>query len=312
MKTKVGTVMFRAIKRSFIEGTRGMFKNGLMTVTSLFVVTACIFIFGVFLMITFNINHMTAQMADSYQVDVYIERPEDADDMVYENIKDRIKDDIVKVENVDAANISFVDGKEKFKNYKAGLDKEDLKSFEGLPDDLIPDAFAVKLEDISLVDETCSKLSAIDGVEDVENSSDLVEAINGISGAVKTFSVWIIVIFALVSLFIISNTIKLTVHNRRKEINIMKYVGATDSYIKGPFIMEGMLVGIVSAVIAFFISQWSYLGLITSISTTVLVSSFGLLSFNDIWLKLIVSYVILGSIIGAFGSSISVRRYLKV
>ena len=149
-------------------------------------------------------------------------------------------------------------------------------------------------------------------VEDVENSSDLVEVINGISGAVKTFSVWIIVIFALVSLFIISNTIKLTVHNRRKEINIMKYVGATDSYIKGPFIMEGMLVGIVSAVIAFFISQWSYLGLMTSLSTTVLTSSFGLLNFNDIWLKLIVSYAVLGSIIGAFGSSISVRRYLKV
>ena len=312
MKTKVGTVMFRAIKRSFIEGTRGMFKNGLMTVTSLFVVTACIFIFGVFLMITFNINHMTAEMAESYQVDVYITRPEDADDNVYENIKSRVLDDIRKVDNIDTANISFVDGKEKFKNYKAGLDKEDLKSFEGLPEDLIPDAFAVKLEDISLVDETCNKLVAIEWVEDVENSSDLVKVINGISGAVKTFSVWIIVIFALVSLFIISNTIKLTVHNRRKEINIMKYVGATDSYIKGPFIMEGMLVGIFSAVIAFFISQWSYLGLITSISTTVLVSSFGLLSFNDIWLKLIVSYVILGSIIGAFGSSISVRRYLKV
>ena len=88
--------MFRAIKRSFIEGTRGMFKNGLMTVTSLFVVTACIFIFGVFLMITFNINHMTSEMAQSYQVDVYITRPDDADDNVYENIKARIIDDIKK------------------------------------------------------------------------------------------------------------------------------------------------------------------------------------------------------------------------
>ncbi len=304
--------MFRAIKRSFIEGIRGMFKNGLMTVTSLFVVTACIFIFGVFLMITLNINHMTSLMADSYQVDVYIQRPEGADDAVYGNIKDRVKSDIMKVDNVDTSNITFVDGKDKFKDYKAGLDKEDLKSFEGLPEDLIPDAYAVKLEDISLVDSTCKKLAAIEGVEDIENSNDLVEVINGISGIVRTFSVWIIVIFALVSLFIISNTIKLTVHNRRKEINIMKYVGATDSYIKGPFIMEGMLVGIVSAVIAFFISQWCYLGLMTSISTTVLVSSFGLLNFSDIWVKLIVAYVILGSIIGAFGSSISVRRYLKV
>lgn len=312
MKTKVGTVMFRAIKRSFIEGIRGMFKNGLMTVTSVFVVTACIFIFGVFLMITFNINNMTGQMADSYQVDVYITRPEDADDAVYSNIKDRVKADIMETDNVDKNKISFVDGKDKFANYKAGLDEEDLKSFEGLPDDLIPDAFAVKLVDISLVDQTCSELMKIEGVEDVENSSDLVEVINGISDAVKTFSVWIIVIFALISLFIISNTIKLTVHNRRKEINIMKYVGATDSYIKGPFIMEGMLVGIISAIVAFFISEWSYLGLMTSISTTILTSSIGLLSFSDIWIRLLVSYLILGSLIGAFGSSISVRRYLKV
>ena len=312
MKTKVGTVMFRAIRRSFIEGIRGMFKNGLMTVTSVFVVTACIFIFGVFLMITFNINNMTSQMADSYQVDVYITKPQDADEAVYSGIKERIKADILKVDNVDTAKISFVDGKEKFKSYKSGLDQDDLKSFEGLPEDLIPDAFAVKLEDISLVDTTCKRLAAIDGVEDVENSSDLVEVINGISDAVKTFSVWIIVIFALISLFIISNTIKLTVHNRRKEINIMKYVGATDSYIKGPFIMEGMLVGIISAVVAFFISEWSYLGLMTKLSTTILTSAIGLLNFTEIWLKLMVAYVILGTIIGAFGSSISVRRYLKV
>ena len=304
--------MFRAIRRSFIEGIRGMFKNGLMTVTSVFVVTACIFIFGVFLMITFNINNMTSQMADSYQVDVYITKPQDADEAVYSGIKERIKADILKVDNVDTAKISFVDGKEKFKSYKSGLDQDDLKSFEGLPEDLIPDAFAVKLEDISLVDTTCKRLAAIDGVEDVENSSDLVEVINGISDAVKTFSVWIIVIFALISLFIISNTIKLTVHNRRKEINIMKYVGATDSYIKGPFIMEGMLVGIISAVVAFFISEWSYLGLMTKLSTTILTSAIGLLNFTEIWLKLMVAYVILGTIIGAFGSSISVRRYLRV
>lgn len=309
---KVDTVMFRAIRRSFIEGIRGMVKNGLMTVTSVFVVTSCIFIFGVFLMITFNINNMTAQMADSYQVDVYVARPQDADEQVYSNIKDRVKSDIKNIENVDDLAISFVDGKEKFASYKAGLDEEDLKSFEGLPDDLIPDAFAVKLIDISLVDQTCEALSKIEGVEDVENSSDLVEVINGIKDIVKNFSVWIIVIFALISLFIISNTIKLTVHNRRKEINIMKYVGATDSYIKGPFIMEGMLVGVISAIVAFFVSQWGYLGIMTSISTTILTSSIGLLDFGDIWIKLICSYVVLGCLIGAFGSSISVRRYLKV
>jgi len=304
--------MFRAIRRSFTEGIKGMLKNGLMTVTSIFVVTSCIFIFGVFLMITFNINNMTSQMANDYQVDVYVTQPSDGDVAAYDKAKEAVKAQIMKIDNVDTENISFVDGKQKFKDYKKELEAEDLKSFEGLPDDLIPDAFAVKMKDISLVDETCAQLEKIEGVEDVENSSDLVEVINGIKDVVKNFSVWIIVVFAIISLFIISNTIKLTVHNRRKEINIMKYVGATDSYIKGPFIMEGILVGVISAVVAFFVSQWSYMGLMTGISTRFLISSIGLLEFGSMWVNLLVSYLILGSIIGAFGSSISVKRYLKV
>ena len=304
--------MFRAIRRSFTEGIKGMLKNGLMTVTSIFVVTSCIFIFGVFLMITFNINNMTSQMASDYQVDVYVSQPSDGDAAAYDKAKEKVKAEILKVENVDEGTISLVDGKQKFKDYKKELEADDLKSFEGLPEDLIPDAFAVKMKDMTLVDETCAELEKIDGVEDVENSSDLVEVINGIKDVVKNFSVWIIVVFAIISLFIISNTIKLTVHNRRKEINIMKYVGATDSYIKGPFIMEGILVGIISAIVAFFISQWTYMGLMTGISTRFLISSIGLLEFRSMWINLIVSYVILGSIIGAFGSSISVKRYLKV
>ena len=92
----------------------------------------------------------------------------------------------------------------------------------------------------------------------------------------------------------------------------MKYVGATDSYIRGPFIMEGILVGIVSAVVAFFISRWSYLGLMSSIGQGKFVSVSDFMPFSDLWLLLLGAYLILGSIIGAFGSSISVRRYLKV
>ncbi|MBR3932564.1 MAG: permease-like cell division protein FtsX [Clostridia bacterium] len=304
--------MFRAIKRSITEGVRGMLKNGLMTITSVFVVTACIFIFGVFLMITANINHMTETMANKYQMDVFVEKPSDGDLTVYEERKAYVKSEIEKIENIDKDAITHVDGVEKFRKFKESLDENELKSFEGLPDDVIADAYAVKMIDLEKADETYKALSEIDGVESVENSNEFVEAINGIKGTVKTFSVWIIVVFAIISLFIISNTIKLTVHNRRKEINIMKYVGATDSYIRGPFIMEGILVGLVSALVAFLISRWGYLGLMTTLSGDSFMSASDFLSFNEIWATLLGAYAILGTIIGAFGSSISVRRYLKV
>jgi len=438
MKTKVDTDMFRAIRRAFTEGVSGMAKNGLMTVTSLLVVTACIFVFGVFLMCIFNINHMTSKMANDYQVDLYVSRDvtvaddsisvfvardfslddaayqeklnnvetlimgvtnvdvssitftsaktklegflatlseeekadyqvpsdgviadsfslrlEDYDSKVetlrllgelkgvqevldgketyayfaslgglssqvstarYDEIKEQIKTEIMKLGNVDSEDIGFVDGKEKFASFKDGLSADELKDFEGLPDDLIPDAYTVKLKDLSIADETIAELEALPYVESVENSRELIAVIDNLKNIVQKISIWIIVAFALVSLFIISNTIKLTVHNRRKEINIMKYVGATDSYIRGPFIMEGIMLGILSAVIAFFVSQWTYEGLMSAISSSAsaISANIGLMKFTDLWGKLLGAYLVLGGVIGAFGSSISVRRYLNV
>lgn len=438
MKTKVDTDMFRAIRRAFTEGVSGMAKNGLMTVTSLLVVTACIFVFGVFLMCIFNINHMTSKMANDYQVDVYVSRDvtvaddsvsvfvardfslddaayqeklnsvetlimgvpnvdvssiaytsaktklegflsalseeektdyqvpsdgviadsfslrlEDYDSKVetlrllgelkgvqevldgketyayfaslgglssqvstarYDEIKSQIKTEIMKLGNVDSQDIGFVDGKEKFASFKEGLSAQELKDFEALPDDLIPDAYTVKLKDLSIADETIAELEALPYVESVENSRELIAVIDNLKDIVQKISIWIIVAFALVSLFIISNTIKLTVHNRRKEINIMKYVGATDSYIRGPFIMEGIMLGILSALFAFFVSQWTYEGLMSAISSSAsaISANIGLMKFADLWGSLLGAYLVLGGVIGAFGSSISVRRYLHV
>ncbi len=438
MRMKVDTDMFRAIRRAFTEGVRGMVKNGLMTVTSLLVVTACIFVFGVFLMCIFNINHMTAKMADDYQVDVYVSREISVDegeisvfverdfslddaaymgkvnslkthimgvsnvnvsniefvtgnervekfksnlseaelssfyapsdgvvddslilyledeskksetltalsaisgvsdvldakdaysyiaslggvstnvsDSRYEETKNSVKNRILELENVDTDEIGFIDGVEKFKSFKEGLSEEELKDFEGLPENLIPDAFTVKLLDLSKADETIKQLEAIENVESVENSREFIEVVDNLKDIVQKVSIWIIVAFALVSLFIISNTIKLTVHNRRKEINIMKYVGATDSYIRGPFVTEGIMIGLISAVLSFFVSQWTYEGLMTAISHSAssISANIGLLKFGAIWSELLGAYLILGIVIGAFGSAISTRRYLNV
>ena len=116
-----------------------------------------------------------------------------------------------------------------------------------------------------------------------------------------------------ISIFIISNTVKLTVHNRRREINIMKYVGATDSYIKWPFIIEGIIVGLISAGIAYLVTSSVYTGLVSTTSQNASVVSFiKLLSFKEIWHIFALSYAGLGAVIGAIGSAMSVRKYLKV
>lgn len=440
MRMKVDITMLRSIRRSFTEGIKGMVKNGLMTVTSLLVVTACIFVFGVFLMCIFNINYMTDKMADNYQVKVYVAKSVEVDsesigvfieedisltpeqyeekkkgietlligtenvdvssiefvpakdrydafletlsesekesytfaegeryplgdsfslkledsskeistmiqlgeiegvsevlnggeiyssyasagsisssitDAKYEEIKAGVKAEIEKISNIDPNSIEMIDGVKYFADFKAELSEEELQGFVGLPDDLIEDAFVVRLLDLSKADETVDALSNIENVKNIENNRDLIAIIEDLEDAVKTISIWIIVAFALVSLFIISNTIKLTVHNRRKEINIMKYVGATDSYIRGPFIMEGILLGIISALISFFISSWCYEGLLAAITSgsSMLPIVTSMAPFSLIWPRLIGAYLIMGAVIGAFGSFISVRRYTNV
>ena len=440
MRMKVDITMLRSIRRSFTEGIKGMVKNGLMTVTSLLVVTACIFVFGVFLMCIFNINYMTDKMADNYQVKVYVAKSVEVDsesigvfieedisltpeqyeekkkgietlligtenvdvssiefvpakdrydafletlsesekesytfaegeryplgdsfslkledsskeistmiqlgeiegvsevlnggeiyssyasagsisssitDAKYEEIKAGVKAEIEKISNIDPNSIEMIDGVKYFADFKADLSEEELQGFVALPDDLIEDAFVVRLLDLSKADETVDALSNIENVKNIENNRDLIAIIEDLEDAVKTISIWIIVAFALVSLFIISNTIKLTVHNRRKEINIMKYVGATDSYIRGPFIMEGILLGIISALISFFISSWCYEGLLAAITSgsSMLPIVTSMAPFSLIWPRLIGAYLIMGAVIGAFGSFISVRRYTNV
>ena len=292
----------RMFRRFMAEACSGMVKNGLMTVASLFVVTSCLFIFGVFMVITMNINYLGEQLVNECQIQVYITK-----DAGIQAVSDTIK----QIPNV--SGITFETGEETFEKFKEGLSEEELASFAGLPSDVISDSFKITLEDIALSADVVAAIEEIPGVESIENKQDVMSLVNNITRMIRHISIWIVIIFALISLFIISNTIKLTVHNRGREINIMKYVGATDAYIRWPFIIEGILVGVLAAVVSFFISQIAYMGIMSAIEGN---SSLGALiklkSFSEMWQRLLISYLLLGAFIGAFGSAISVRRYLKV
>lgn len=296
----------RNLRRFVSEATSGLIKNGLVTVASLFVVTSCLFIFGVFMAVSMNISYLGEQMQNECQIQVYI-----TSEAKYGGKIQKISDTIKKLDNV--SGISYEAGEVTLENFKKGLDESELSAFEGLPSDVISDSFKITLKDISLSEDIVKKVSGIDGVERVENRQDLITMVNNLTQLIQKVSIWILVLFAIISLFIISNTIKLSVHNRGKEINIMKYVGATDSYIRGPFMIEGIMTGLISAIIAFFISWFMYSSALGAVSSSASLSAIlKLLEFKDIYTALIVAYILLGSAIGAFGSGISIRRYLKV
>ena len=297
----------RNFRRFIAEAISGMFKNGLMTVASMIVVTSCLFIFGVFMVVTLNINHIGDQIANSCQIQVFITK-----DAKYGGMIQGISNQIKKIDHVES--VSFETGEKTFEDFKKGLSAEEKTSFSGLPEDVVSDSFKITLDDIDYTENVAKKLRNIEGVESVENRQDMVNLVNELTGLIRDVSFWIVIVFMLISIFIISNTVKLTVHNRRKEINIMKYVGATDSYIRWPFVIEGIFVGLISAVIAFVVTQSCYMGIsnalhgsMSSVSVTI-----DVLKFSQIWQVIACSYIVLGSIIGALGSAFSIRRYLKV
>lgn len=296
----------RSIRRFTREATQSMLRNGLMTVASLFVVTACLFLFGVFLLVTMNINFLGEQISDQCQLQVFI-TDQARDGGMIQSISNQIK----ATEGV--GEVRFVTGKELFDQFKEDLDETELLAFEGVPDEVISDSFQLTLTDISQSQAVADRLQQIDGVERVENQQKVVDMVQNITTAVRHISLWVVLLFAVISVFIISNTIKLTVFSRRKEINIMKYVGATDSFIRWPFVIEGLLVGLIAAVLTFFIVESCYAAALNAVaSTPVVATMFQFRSLGEVWLPLLVSFVLLGSVIGGIGSAVSIRRYLKV
>ena len=297
----------RSIRRFIAEAFSGMFINGLMTIASIIVVTSCLIMLGVFLVVTINVNYFSETVADMCQIKAYVTEEAQSDTAKLKSIEKQIS----KISHIE--NVEYENGVKRFKKLKDNMTEEERKPFIGLPDDLLNDAYNITVDDISNTKIVTEEINKIAGIKNIENGLDVVTIINTIRTTVKNISFWVIIAFMLISIFIISNTVKLTVHNRRKEINIMKYVGATDSYIRWPFIIEGIFVGLISAGIAFAVTQSVYAALYNAISNDGnIIKFFRLMKFKDIWDIFAISYAGLGAVIGALGSAFSIKKYLKV
>ncbi len=171
-----------------------------------------------------------------------------------------------------------------------------------------PEAYHITMEELSLYNETINQLKNIENVESVSDRSETAKKLSDLNKLIARAGIWIICSLGIVSLFIISNTIKITMHNRRFEISIMKSVGATNGFIKAPFMVEGMVIGCVAAIISTLILNAVYdvmLGVIGGIVP------FNGISFEDIFWKVLGCFLATGVIFGVLGSSISLRRYLS-
>ena len=289
------------------EGFRNFFKNKKSTAASIIIMCATMFIFGIFFLIGENVNYIIDQVQEDQAMEVFI-NPE-ATTAEEDELEQKIK-------AIPEVNTMKYVSKEQALNVMKGWlgeDAELLEPYSG-EDNPFKASFSITLTDLTKLDEVKNEISSFENVARVEVGNETVNRLVDIANGIKTATGVILLLLIFISIFIIANTIKLTVHARRKEISIMKYVGATNGFIRWPFMVEGIIIGVVSAVITVVILGFTYNFVADKITSgdTMEAIGLGLLSFSDVITLLFTVYIIMGIGIGAIGSAISMKKYLEV
>ncbi len=277
-------------------------RNNWMSLASIGTVAVSLFIFGMFLMLVLNMNKMAESLESQVQINVYLE-----DSVDREQARD-IESDLKELEGVQA--VTFVTKDEAMERFKERLgDQKTL--LEALDDtNPLPDSFEVMITQPELVKNAAAVIEKWDGVESAKYGQDVMEHLFDITRLIRIFGFTLMLVLAFATLFIISNTIRLTVFARRKEIAIMKYVGATDWFIRWPFVLEGMVLGLLGSIISAIALRLVYTGIAEKIYSTL---AFFPLIPEEPFLSYITIVVILsGMAIGSIGSAVSIKKFLKV
>ncbi|MFR2535015.1 MAG: permease-like cell division protein FtsX [Clostridia bacterium] len=288
------------------EGFRNVFKNKKSTGASLMIMCATMLIFGLFFVIGENVNHMVKEVESQQGMQVFLNKE------VTEAQITQVGEQIKKLDNV--GKVEYVSKEDALDSLKVRFgDKGDLLNGYYEKNPLKP-SYVVTLTDLEKSDEVKSQIENLENVSNIEVRDKTIEALINVANGVRIVSGVILVLLIVISVFIIANTIKLTVHARRKEISIMKYVGATNGFIRWPFIVEGIIIGIISALISILLLGLSYNFATEKLLTSSITSmvEFSLLTFSDIFGLVMVVYLGLGIGIGILGSVISMRKYLEV
>ena len=288
------------------EGFRNTFKNKKSTFSAMLVMCISMLIFGLFFILGENINHIMNSVEDAQAIQVFIklDTPDESIAVLEEQIK--------QVNGVDKDNLKFLSKEEGFEQY---LERYGDKAYLFEPyQDIIPDSYIINFTDLSLVKEVETQITELENVDKVTSANETMEKLVSITNGIRIITMLILAGLVIGAIFIISNTIKLTVYARRKEISIMKYVGATNSFIRWPFIVEGIIIGVLSACISILIIGGSYKVISTKLLESAIIQNLGitLVSFADMFTMLIIVYLLLGIGIGVVGSAISMRKYLEV
>ena len=288
------------------EGFKSVFKQKKMTSASIIIMCATMFMFGVFYLLGENVNHVMRQVESQQGMRVIIK--EDATEAEINDLKVKIQ----QIENV--STVTFYSKEDALASMKTILGEHQDLIVGYDEDNPFPASYFVTLTDLTKNKEVQDKILRIDSVEEISTDNDTIANLSRVAKSIQNITLVLLTLLIIISIFIIVYTIKLTVYARRREISIMKYVGATNSFIRGPFVVEGIIIGVISAFISIGIVALAYNATLTKIleSSVMKSLSISLYGFTDLFLRVLIVYIVLGTVIGVLGSTISMRKYLKV
>lgn len=284
------------------EGVSNFFSHRLMSVAAITVITACLLITSSFSLMAYNLSLEVAELETQSEIMVWVED-------TYDQAQARgLETQILGLGNVDSA--QFISREQSLKDYKAKLG-EDAYILEGLEDDNpLRDGYRVTMRDISLHQQTVEELESIEGIAETTSKKEFSDSLIRVRSVVNAICYTLIAMLGAVSIFIISNTVKLAMFARREEISIMRMMGATSHFIRSPFVVEGLLLGEIAALIAFGL-EW----LVYDYIAEHLVGATGLMEmveFSSVSMPLLGILLVAGLVLGSGGSVATIRKFLKV
>ena len=288
------------------EGFANVFKNKKQAATSFGTMCVIMIFFGICFIVVGNFNHFIKQVESQQGIQAYI---------VNDATDEETKEIGQKIQELDGVNtIEFISKEQALGQMKEKLGEKSylLDGYE--QNNVFPASYIITVTDLTKIDNVINEVKQLEQIKKVTSSNETISTLVKIAKGVKLGSYVIITVLVAVSVFIISNIIKLTVYARRKEISIMKYVGATNGFIRWPFAVEGIIIGLISGAISLGIIATLYLLIAQNVNFISFLSKIGLslLEFSEMFNLILIVYLVLGVGIGILGSTLSMRKYLKV
>ena len=284
------------------EGVRSIFSHGLMSFASVCVTVACMIIVGSFSILMYNLSIMVQELNQTNEVICYV-------DSVYTDAEAKsVHSRINMIDNVFRAD--YVSREQALEEFIEDHDND--SAFQGVDPQDLRHRIVVVLEDNSRMEETVALLEQVDGVAMIDAEFELAEGFTTISSVLGLVSTGIIAILLIVSLLIISNTVKLAMYDRKNEIAIMKMVGATNGFIRFPFVVQGFFLGIIGAALAFGVEWFLYDGLVKKITEVDALGLFNFVPFQELLVPMVLVFATAGLFVGVFGSISAIRKFMDV